>query len=67
MPTLVAEFDREWEIVLDRVKQSKDLADLHELLTKWRHTVSMEMRCANVCADRAEQVHKLRRLLGAPQ
>ena len=43
-PTLVAEFDREWEIVLDRVKQSKDLADLHELLTKWRHTVSMETR-----------------------
>ncbi|MBV9164175.1 MAG: hypothetical protein JO281_22095 [Pseudonocardiales bacterium] len=25
-PTLVAEFDREWEIVFDRVKQSKDLA-----------------------------------------
>ena len=43
-PTLVAEFDREWEIVLDRVKQSKDLADLHELLNKWRHTVYMEMR-----------------------
>jgi hypothetical protein len=43
-PTLVAEFDREWEIVLDRVKQSKDLADLHEFLNKWRHTVYMEMR-----------------------
>ena len=43
-PTLVAEFDREWEIVLDRVKQSKDLADLQELLNKWRHTVYMEMR-----------------------
>lgn len=43
-PTLVAEFDREWEIVLDRVKQSKDLADLHELLNKWRHTAYAEMR-----------------------
>jgi len=43
-PTLVAEFDCEWKIVLDRVKQSKDLADLHELLNKWRHPLSMEMR-----------------------
>lgn len=43
-PTLAAEFDREWEIVLDRVKQSKDLADLHELLNKWRHTAYGEMR-----------------------
>ncbi len=39
-----AEFDREWEIVLDRVKQSRDLADLHELLNKWRHTAYMELR-----------------------
>jgi Family of unknown function (DUF6247) len=43
-PTLAAEFDREWQIVLERVKQSQDLADLHELLTKWRHTAYMEMR-----------------------
>lgn len=43
-PTLAAEFDREWEIVLDRVKRSRDLADLHELLNKWRHTAYMEMR-----------------------
>ncbi|MGH3856742.1 MAG: DUF6247 family protein [Pseudonocardiaceae bacterium] len=43
-PTLAAEFDREWEIVLDRVKQSKDLADLHELLNKWRHTAYAETR-----------------------
>lgn len=43
-PTLAAEFDREWEIVLDRVKQSKDLADLHELLHKWRHTAYAETR-----------------------
>ncbi|MEO7193276.1 MAG: DUF6247 family protein [Pseudonocardiaceae bacterium] len=37
-PALAAAFDREWEIVLDRVKQSMNLADLHELLNKWRHT-----------------------------
>ena len=43
-PTLAAEFDREWELVLDRVKQSKDLADLHELLNKWRHIAYAEMR-----------------------
>lgn len=43
-PMLAAEFDREWEIVLERVKQSMDLADLHELLNKWQHTAYMEMR-----------------------
>lgn len=43
-PTLAAEFDREWEVVLDRVKQSKDLADLHELLNKWRHIAYAETR-----------------------
>lgn len=43
-PTLAAEFDREWEIVLDRVKQSMDLSDLHAWLNKWRHTAYLEMR-----------------------
>lgn len=43
-PTLAGEFDYEWGIVLDRVKQSQDLADLHALLNKWRHTAYMEMR-----------------------
>jgi hypothetical protein len=43
-PTLAAEFDREWALVLDRVKQSQDLAELHDLLAKWRHTAYMEMR-----------------------
>jgi len=42
-PVLAAEFDHEWETVLDRVKQSMDLADLHGLLTKWRHTAYMEL------------------------
>lgn len=43
-PTLAAEFDHEWNIVLDRVKQSQDLTDLHELLAKWRHTAVLELR-----------------------
>jgi hypothetical protein len=43
-PTLAAEFDHEWNVVLDRVKQSKDLTNLHDLLNKWRHTAYMEMR-----------------------
>jgi hypothetical protein len=43
-PTLAAEFDHEWNIVLDRVKQSQDLTDLHELLAKWRHTAHLELR-----------------------
>lgn len=43
-PELAAEFDDEWAIVLDRVKQSMKLGDLHELLNKWRHTAYMEQR-----------------------
>lgn len=43
-PTLAAEFDHEWNIVLDRVKRSQDLTDLHELLAKWRHTAFLELR-----------------------
>lgn len=30
--------------MLDRVKQSMDLADLHAPLNKWRHTAYLEMR-----------------------
>jgi hypothetical protein len=41
---LAAEFDSEWEIVLERAKQSKDLAGVHDLLDKWRHTAYLEMR-----------------------
>lgn len=43
-PTLASEFDNEWAIVLDRVKQTKDLAEVHELLTKWRHIAYGEMK-----------------------
>jgi hypothetical protein len=42
--TLAAEFDSEWEIVLERAKQSKDLAGVQDLLSKWRHTAYLEMR-----------------------
>jgi hypothetical protein len=35
-PDVAAEFDREWEIVLDRAKQTKDLAGVRDLLAKWR-------------------------------
>jgi hypothetical protein len=41
---LAAEFDAEWELVLEHAKQSKDLAEVHDLLNKWRHTAYMEMR-----------------------
>jgi Family of unknown function (DUF6247) len=43
-PSLAGEFDSEWEIVLERAKQSKDLAGVHDLLNKWRHTAYTEMR-----------------------
>lgn len=43
-PTLASEFDHEWEIVLDRVKQTKDLTDIHDLLAKWRHIAYAEMK-----------------------
>ncbi len=36
-PDVAAEFDREWEIVLDEAKQDRDLAPVHDLLAKWRH------------------------------
>ena len=41
--SLTIEFDREWEIVLDRVKKSKDMGDIFDLLNKWQHTAYMEM------------------------
>ncbi|MGH3799645.1 MAG: DUF6247 family protein [Pseudonocardiaceae bacterium] len=43
-PRVVAEFDAEWEIVLDKAKQTKDLAGVHKLLHKWRYVAYAEMR-----------------------
>jgi Family of unknown function (DUF6247) len=43
-PHVAAEFDAEWDIVLDKAKQSKDLAPVHALLHKWRHVAYSEMK-----------------------
>jgi len=43
-PTLVAEFDREWEFVLEQAKQEKDLTAIHSLLNKWRHLAYAELK-----------------------
>ncbi|MGH3867998.1 MAG: DUF6247 family protein [Pseudonocardiaceae bacterium] len=43
-PDVAAEFDREWEIVLERAKQAKDLALVHDLLHKWRHFAYSELK-----------------------
>jgi len=42
--SLLAEFDREWEIVLDRAKLCKSIAGVHDMLHKWRHVAFGEMR-----------------------
>ena len=38
------EFDREWEIVLEDAKHSKDLTEVHALLAKWRHFAYSELK-----------------------
>jgi len=43
-PSLRAEFDREWEIVLDEAKRDKTLDPVYDILSKWRHTAYMELR-----------------------
>ncbi len=43
-PRLVAEFDTDWDIVLEQAKASKDLAGVHKLLHKWRHLAYSELR-----------------------
>lgn len=43
-PDVAAEFDREWEIVLDQAKRSQDLELVHDLLTKWRHFAYAELK-----------------------
>jgi hypothetical protein len=37
-------FDREWEIVLERAKQTKELAGILDLLAKWRLYAAAERR-----------------------
>lgn len=43
-PNVAAEFDREWEIVLERAKKTQDLAPVHDLLHKWRHFAYSELK-----------------------
>ncbi|MBF6239935.1 DUF6247 family protein [Nocardia otitidiscaviarum] len=38
------EFDAEWEVALERAKQSHSLAGIRSLLNKWQHTAVMEQR-----------------------
>lgn len=41
---MAAEFDREWEIVLDQAKKDQDLEPVHDLLAKWRHFAYAELK-----------------------
>lgn len=43
-PRLAAVFDAEWEFVLDKAKESKDLAEVHDFVRSWRHIAYAEMR-----------------------
>lgn len=43
-PYVAAEFDREWEYVLEQAKHSKDLTGVQDLLRKWRHFAYAELR-----------------------
>lgn len=43
-PALAAEFDREWDFVLERARRSQELAGVHDLLAKWRHIAHLELR-----------------------
>jgi len=40
---VAAEFDAEWDIVLEQAKQAKDLTPIHELLRKWRSIAYTEL------------------------
>jgi Family of unknown function (DUF6247) len=58
---LVAEFDREWELVLEQVKQSQDLTGVYDLLAKWRHTAYLEARQPGAygrLVGKAEQIRR---------
>ncbi|MEU7138315.1 DUF6247 family protein [Nocardia sp. NPDC046473] len=43
-PELRAEFDREWDVVLEQAKKSHTLEEIDALLNKWQHTAVMEIR-----------------------
>jgi uncharacterized protein HemY len=58
---LVAEFDREWELVLEQAKQDMDLGPVRSLLTKWRHLAHAELRDPGVTSRLAEKVAEIER------
>jgi hypothetical protein len=60
-PALVAEFDREWEFVLERAKQDMDLAPIRSLLAKWRHLAHAEVRDPGITLRLAEKVAEIER------
>ncbi len=41
-PLLAAEFDREWDLVVERTKKSMDLDEVYALLNKWAHAAHLE-------------------------
>lgn len=41
-PILAAEFDREWDLVVERTRKSMDLDEIYALLDKWAHTAHLE-------------------------
>ena len=43
-PRVAAEFDAEWDIVLERAKQTKDLTPIHDMLNKWRLFAYAELK-----------------------
>lgn len=43
-PSLRVVFDREWDSVMNRAKDTKSLTGVHDLLTKWRFISADEAR-----------------------
>ncbi|XVV04761.1 DUF6247 family protein [Actinosynnema sp. CA-248983] len=57
-PTLVAEFDREWDLALDQAEVSA----MRDLLGKWRHIAHTELRAPGSyfrMLAKAEQIQRL--------
>jgi hypothetical protein len=42
-PDVAAEFDREWDVVLDTARREQDLEPVQRLLRKWRHFAYAEL------------------------
>ncbi|MEU6270457.1 DUF6247 family protein [Saccharopolyspora shandongensis] len=58
-PQAAAEFDAEWDLVLDRAKRSHDLTEVFGLLQKWQHYAHTEQVAPGTYARvlaKAEQI-----------